>query len=178
LYFEHTLAQLEYGYIESTATKVKHSNVMVFATFVQSVGQCCSGRLIYDAAHGQTSNFSGFLCGLALSVIEICRHGNHGLFYFLAQVIFSDLLHFLKNHGADFLGGIQSSVYVNSYRIIVTFDHFITPVADLFSHLIMATAHETFYTHNRIMRICNSLPLSRVSYLPLPIFQESHYRWR
>ena len=145
-YFKYPITQFKYGNIKCTTTKVKYCDLMILASFIQTISQCCGCRLIHDTANIQTCNFTGFFGSLALRIIKISRNGNNRFCYFLAQVIFSGFLHFLKDHGRDFLWRIQSAIYVNTNGIIVTFYYFIAPVADFFCHFIIPAAHKTLNT--------------------------------
>ena len=143
--------------------------------FIQAISQCGSSRLVHDTANSKTGNFTGFLGCLALSIVKIGRNGDHRFSYFLAQVIFSSLLHFLKYHGGNFLRGIQAAVYVNTYGIIVTFYNFIAPVTDLFCHLVKPATHEPFHRSDRVLGVSDGLALGRVAHFPFSVFQKSHY---
>ena len=149
---------------------------MVLSALIQSIGQgrCCG--FIYDPAYIQAGNFTGFLSSLALRVVEIGRHGDHSLGHFLSEVILGRFLHFLQHHGADLLRSILPAIYVNPNRIIVTFNHFIAPVADLFGHFVKTATHKTLYAADGILRIGDRLALGRVSHFTFSILQESHYR--
>src|SRR5690606_5510393 len=127
-----------------TSTQVKYGYLMVLTTFIQAICEGRCGRLVYDTANSQPGDFTCFFGSLALCVVKICRYRDYGFGHFLAQVIFSGLFHFLKDHGGNFLGGIKTSVYVNTYGIIVTLYHFIAPMTDFFGHLIKAASHKTF----------------------------------
>ncbi len=98
-YFKHTVAKLKDRNIECAATKVEHGNFLVFIALVEAICQRCCSWLVHDSAHCQTGYLTGFFGGLALRVIEICRHGDNSLFHLLAEVILCRFFHFLKNHG-------------------------------------------------------------------------------
>ena len=143
---------------------------------VQAICQGGSSRLVYDPADSQTGNFTRFLGGLALSVVKVGRNGNHRFGHFMTQVIFSCFLHFLKHHGTDFLWGVQSAIYVNPNGIIVTFCHFVAPMADFFCHFAKLAAHKTLHRSDGIMGVCDSLTFSGISHFTFAIFQKSHDR--
>lgn len=62
-------------------------------------------RLIDDSHHVQTSNSTGILSGLALSIIKVGRDSDHSMCNRLSQVSLCSFLHLSKHHGRDLLRG-------------------------------------------------------------------------
>ena len=86
--------------VERTAAQVIHGDLAVaLLVLVQAECQRSRGRLVDDALDVQTGNAAGVLGGLALRIIEVCRHRDHGLSHFLAQVVLGGLLHLAQGFG-------------------------------------------------------------------------------
>src|SRR5690606_15401861 len=80
------------GHVKRTATQVVHSDLAItLVSLVQTESQSCGGRLVDDALDFQTGNAACVLGCLTLAVVKVSRHGNHGLGYFFAQVVFGSL---------------------------------------------------------------------------------------
>src|SRR5690606_24425543 len=75
-HLEHAATQAQHGYIEGTATQVIDGHHALGAP-VQPVGNGSSGRLVEQAQHIEAGQARSILGGLALSVIEVGRHGDH-----------------------------------------------------------------------------------------------------
>ncbi len=87
LHFDHAAAHFQYGDVERAATQVVHRDRFV-ALLVQAVGQRCRRRFIDNAHHFHASDFARLLGCLALGVVEVRRHGDHGLGNLLTEKIF------------------------------------------------------------------------------------------
>ena len=103
--FDDAFAHFEDRDIEGTAAEVVDRNGFVFL-FVQTVSQRGRSRLVNDALHIQPGDFACVLGGLTLRVVEICRNGDNGFGYLLAEVVFRSFLQFLKNHCGDLRRGV------------------------------------------------------------------------
>ena len=66
LNLKHTIAKLQDGDIERTATKVEHCDALILVRLVKSVGKCCRCRLVDDTHYLQAGDLSCILCGLTL----------------------------------------------------------------------------------------------------------------
>src|SRR5690606_27368895 len=87
--------------IEGTAAKVIDNDGGVATRLVHTVCQCGSSWLVDDPLYIQTSNPTGILGGLALTVVEVSRHGDDRFGYWLAQIILGSLLHLLQHFSRD-----------------------------------------------------------------------------
>src|SRR5690606_9468719 len=97
---KYTVTQFEYGDIERTTAKVEHGDLVIVLVFIETVSKRGGCRFVYDMANGKPGDLACFFSSLSLGVIKIGRNGDHGFRYFLSQVIFSCLFHFLKYHCA------------------------------------------------------------------------------
>ena len=79
LHFEHAVTNFQHAHVEGSTTEVEHEHGLVFASLVESVCECRSGRFVDDAQHLEAGNLTSLLGGGALCVVEICGHGDDGL---------------------------------------------------------------------------------------------------
>ena len=82
------LADLQQGHIEGATTEVEDQNGFIFLTLFEAISQCSRGRLVDDTQHVQACDGAGVLSGLTLSVVEVCRAGDHSVGDRLAEVGF------------------------------------------------------------------------------------------
>jgi hypothetical protein len=88
--------------VEGAATQVEDGDLAVaLAVLVQAEGQRRGGGLVDDALDVQAGDAAGVLGGLALAVVEVGRHGDHGFGDFFAEVVLGGLLHLAQHFGAD-----------------------------------------------------------------------------
>ena len=97
------LADLQQGHIESAATEVEDQDGFVFLALFEAVGQCGCGRLVDDTQHVQACDGAGVLGGLTLSVVEVCRAGDHGVGDRFAEVGFGVALQLHQHLCGDLL---------------------------------------------------------------------------
>ena len=100
---DDALADLEQGHVEGAATEVEDEDGLVGLALVQAVGQGGRGRLVDDAQDVEAGDLAGLLGGLALGVLEVRRHGDHGVGDGLAEVGLGVALELLQHAGADLL---------------------------------------------------------------------------
>ena len=86
-HFEDAVAEFEDAHVVRATTQVKDHDFLVGGLFVQSVCQSCGCRLVDDAFHLKAGNFSGFLGGLTLAVVEVGGNGDDRTGDFLAEVL-------------------------------------------------------------------------------------------
>jgi hypothetical protein len=100
-HFELVLAidggDLDDGNVEGAAAEVIHGDLAVAFLLVHAEGECGCGRLVDDALDVEAGDAAGVLGGLALAVVEVGGHGDHGLGDFLAEVVFGGLLHLAQH---------------------------------------------------------------------------------
>ena len=176
-YFEHSVTQFQNGNVMRTSTKVEYYNFLFCVLFIKSVCQRSGGWLVDDSFHGKTCNFTSFLGGLSLWIVKICWNGNYRSGYILSQVILRGLLHFLKNHGRQFLWSVQTSVNIHSWCIIVPLYHFVRNPCGLFTGFWVFVTHKSLNGINRFVRVGHRLSFCRVSDLDLPTVNKCDHRW-
>jgi molecular chaperone DnaK len=101
LHLDDTVADLQQGDVEGTATEVEDEDGLV--VLVEAVRQGGGRRLVDDAQHVQTGDLAGLLGGLALGVVEVRRDGDDRVRDLLTQVRLGVALQLLQHEGADLL---------------------------------------------------------------------------
>jgi hypothetical protein len=99
---EHTLVNGKHRHIESTSSEIEDHNVHLLL-LVKTISDGGSSGLVQDSHHVETSNRTGVLSSLSLTVIEIGWDGDHNILDRGTEVVLSDGLHLLKDHSRDLL---------------------------------------------------------------------------
>ena len=104
------LGNLRHGNVERTAAQIVNQNLLV-VRFVQTVGNCCGGRLIDHVQHVD----SGTLCCLTgvgtLVVGEVCRHSDNCAVHFLVHLLLYPLDQFFQENRGQVHCGIGAPVF-------------------------------------------------------------------
>ncbi len=99
-HLEQTVIDFEDGDVEGATAKVIDGDGLgVF--LVKPIGQRGGGRLVDDAQNLKPCDLARVLGGLALRVVEVGGHRDHGLRHRLAQIGLGGFLHLLQDHGRD-----------------------------------------------------------------------------
>ena len=175
-HLEHTTTELQDRDIKCTTTKVEHSNLHVLVSLVNTVCQRSGSRLVHDTLNVQAGNLTSLLGSLTLRVREVSRHGNHSICHFLSQIVLSRLLHLLQHHSRDFLSGVQTTVNVNTWHIVVATHYLIRHTRNFLLHLIPVLTHETLDGEHSLCWIGDGLTLCRITHLALATFYECYDR--
>ncbi|CAB4944146.1 unannotated protein [freshwater metagenome] len=113
LHFEHTVADFENRNVERAATEVEHKDRLIGGFFVESVRECCCGRLVDDAKHLEAGDLARlFGCG-ALRVVEVRGHGDDGLGDSVTEVGLGIALELHERASGNFLSGIGLAIDVD-----------------------------------------------------------------
>merc|ERR1719187_1504419 len=102
--FKDSIIDGKKRHIEGSSTKVKDEDILPLL-LVHTIGNGSSSGFIDDTHNLHSSDDSGILGGLSLSVVEVGGDSHHGMGHLLAEVGFSRLLHLGQHHGADLFGG-------------------------------------------------------------------------
>ena len=146
LHLEDAVADFEHGNIERSAAQVIDGDLLVFL-LVESVSKRRGCWFVDDSKNFETRDLARVFRRVSLRVIEVSRHGDHGLRHLLAQLRFRVGLEFRENHRGNF-GGRESfplTVHLDlDVRIAVGRLHDLIRHAVLFlMDFIELAAHET-----------------------------------
>ncbi|MCY1423366.1 NAD-specific glutamate dehydrogenase [compost metagenome] len=164
--FEDTAGQAQNGNIEGAATQVVN-RYNTFGVLIQAVSHSCRGRLVEQAQYVKAGQLGRVLGRLALSVVEIGRHGDHRPHQLSTQGLFSPLAQGLENIGRDFDRAFRALDGVNERHVRLTADK---AVRQLFAQLLdvrEATAHQALDRQHGIERIARSSSLGRLAYVDM-----------
>ena len=100
LNLENTFFDSEEGDIESTTSKIENEDVSLLSLLsIETISDGSSSWLVNDSKNIDTSNSSGILGGLSLSIVEIGWDSDDSGFDILSEESFSDFLHLGEDHG-------------------------------------------------------------------------------
>ena len=97
--FKHTFTQAQQGHIECPAAQVI-DEVEPFRAVLQTVGNGGGRGLVDQAQHVNTRQFGRVFGGLALCVVKVSGHGDHGT----KQVVVKTVFGALAQGGQNFCG--------------------------------------------------------------------------
>ena len=172
-YLEYAATELQDRDIECTTTKVEYSNLV---SLVTPVSQSCSCRLIYDTLNVQTCNLTSLLCSLTLWVREVSRNCDYSICNLLSEIILCSLLHLLENHCRNLLWSILATLDFNTWITTLVY-YCVRHCLSLFLALSVCLTHETLDRIYCVLRVCDGLTLSRITYLAVTILNETYYWW-
>ena len=115
--FKDSVSNFENGNIECSSTKIKDGNLLIWF-FVQAISQWSRRRFVDDPKYIQTSDFACIFRCLPLAVIEVGWNSNDCVSNRLSKIVFSCLLHLLKNESWNFRRRIALTIYANVGQII------------------------------------------------------------
>ena len=175
LHLDHAAAHFQHGNVERAATQVVHRDGFI-ALFVQPIRQRGRCRLVNNAHHFHARDFAGLLGGLALRVVEVRRHGNHGLADLFAKEVFRSRFQLRQNHGGNFRRAVKLTGDFDTRVIMRTFHNFIGHAAHLFADFVIAPAHEALDRIHGVLGVRHRLSLGYLPNEPLSRLSDGHNR--
>ena len=181
LLFTVDVGDLDDRDVEGAAAQVEHRDLAVAGgVLVQTKGQGRRGGLVDDALDIQTSDAAGVLGRLALAVVEIGRHRDHGLGHFFAQVVLGGLLHLAQHFSADL--GRRDLLAPNLHPgiAVVGGGDGVRHQVDVFLHFLFGefATDQALDGVQRVARVRHGLALGRRADQHFTIFLVGDDRWR
>jgi hypothetical protein len=176
---EHTVADLENRDVEGAAAEIVDRDLAA-ALLVQPVGEGGRGRLVDDAQHFKPGDAAGILGRLALRVVEIGRHGDHGLRHLAAEIGFRGLLHLGEDEGADLARAVFLALDLDPGVTIVAAHDVVRHHRLVFfgDRVVVAPTDQPLDGVDRIFRIGDALALGRLPDQHFAIVGEGDHRRR
>ena len=162
LHAEHTVIDFEDGDIERTTTEVIHGYLFALLG-VKTVGEGSSRRFVHDTENFEASNLTSVLRSLTLGVVKVSRDRNHSLGNRLAEVIFGNLLHGLKNGSGNLRRSKLLVFDLDADRIRTRADELVRHVLFGSGAFASSAAHETLDRVNCLFGVGDSLALCNVT---------------
>ena len=154
--FNKFIADFQDRHVERPTTKVEDTDFFFFL-FVQTIRQSGGSRFVNDPRNIQARNLSRVFRGLALSVVEVGRHCDHGLVDLVAKIVFCSFLEFAQNQRRNFRGRVFFSVDVNLHIIRDAAHNLVRHQLFFRLHFAMTATHKALNRINSILRICDRL---------------------
>ncbi len=177
LHLHHAVTHLQNRYVERAAAEIVDRDPL-FLLLVQPVGQRRRGRLVDDPHHLQARHVPRVLRRLALGVVEIRRHGDHGARHFLAQVGLGSLLQLGQNHRRNFRRGVLLALRLHARIAAVAAHDMVRHQLHLFGHFVKPPAHEALDRIHRVFRIRHRLALRHLAHQSVAGLGKTHHRGR
>ncbi|AGA75486.1 hypothetical protein B479_22985 [Pseudomonas putida HB3267] len=181
-YFELVLTvdfgNLDDRNVEGTTTQVINDDGVVALGLVHAVSQCSGSRLVDDAFYIQTSDATGILGGLTLTVIEVGRNGDDRFGNWLAEVVFGGFLHFLQDFGADLRRSHVLATGLYPGVAIAGLDDLVRHQLDVFLYNIFfeAAADQALHCEQSVVRVGDRLTLGRLTNQDFAVIGVGHDR--
>ncbi len=178
LFFTVNVSHFDNGNIESTTTQVVYRNGTVAGFFIQTISQSRSCWFVDNTFYFQTSDFTGVFGCLTLGVIEVRRNGNNRFRYFLAQVVFGSLFHFLQHFSRDLRWCHFFAFYFNPCVTVVRLNNFVRHHRDVFLYHVISktTADQTLDSKQRVSRVSHRLTFCRLTYQSFVVSERNNGR--
>ena len=162
LHAEHTVIDFQDGDIERTTTEVIHGDLFALLG-VKTVSKSSCRRFVHDTENFEASDLTSVLCSLTLGVVKVSRDRNHSLGNRLAEVIFGNLLHGLKNGSGNLRRSKLLVVDLDADRIRTRADELVRHVLFGSGAFASSAAHETLDRVNSLFGVGDSLALCNVT---------------
>ena len=149
-HLEDALGQAQDGDVEGAATQVV-DRVDTLAGIVQAIGDRGRGGFVDQAQHMQARQPRRVLGGLALRIVEIRRHRDHGPDQVVAQTVFGPVTQRRQDVGTDLDRRFLSGRSVDGEHAGLV-DEAVRQ-APAVGHVLQVAAHEALDRGNRVLGI-------------------------
>ena len=171
---DHLLADLEHRDVEGAAAEVVHRDEMVIA-LVETVGERRRRRLVDDALDVEAGDAPRVLGRLALRVVEVRRHRDHGPTDLLPQVVLGRLLHLLQDVRRDLLRTVVLAADAYPHGVPRSGHDAIGHHLHFFAHFLHPATHEPLDGENGVFRIGDRLSFGDLPDQELALLGEGHH---
>ena len=149
------MRQAQDGNVEGAATQIKHG-INAFAGVVEAVCNGRGGGLVDKAQHVQTRQLRGIFGGLALRIVKVSGHGDHGTVQVVIEGVFGAVTQGGQNFGADLNGRLGALHRLDAehatLRCAFAGDELIRQLAAV-GNVLQATAHEALDRGDGVNRV-------------------------
>ena len=181
LLFAVHVGDLDDGDVERAAAQVIDGNLAIgLVGLVQAKGQGRRGGLVDDALDVETGDAACILGGLALGVVEVGRHGDHGFGHGLAQEVLGGLLHLAQHFGADLGRRHLLAAHFDPGVAVVSLGDRVGHQVDVLLHFLLVelAANQALGSVDRVAWVGHGLALGRGADEDLAVFLVGNDRRR
>ena len=178
-HFEDAGVELEYRDVEGAAAEVVDGHDLVFAVFVEAVGEGGGGRLVDDAAHFEPGDAAGVFGGLPLRVVEVGGDGDDGVGDLFAQGVLGEVFDLGEDQRRDLLRAVlpiadlDADVAVGSAGEGIREDL----ARPLHLGIVEFTADQPLDREDGVLRVGDGLPFGDLADQAVVVLGESR-RWK
>ena len=172
---DHAVADLEHRDVERAAAEVEHEHRLL-PLLVHPVGERRRGRLVDDPQHLETGDPARVLGRLALRVVEVRRHRDHGLGDPLAEELGGVVGELAQHLRRDLLGRVLLAADLEPDRVVRPLDDLVGDDLRLLVDLAPAPADEPLGRVDRRLRVEDRLALGHLAHQPLAVLGERDHR--
>ena len=181
LLFAVHIGNFDDGHVKRAAAQVVHGNLAVaLACFVQAKSQGRRGGFVDDALDFQASDAASILGGLALGIVEVGGHGDHGLGHFFAQEVLGGFLHFAQHFSRNLRRCQLLVAHLHPGIAVVGLDDLEGGQVQVFLNFffVKLAANQTLGRKDGVARVGHGLALGRSTHQNFTVFLVSDDRRR
>ena len=174
---EHAVGHFQHGNVERAAAEVEDHDLLGLL-LVQTIGQRRGRRLVDDSGDFQAGYLAGVLGGLALGIVEVGRHGDHGLVHLVAQIGFGRFLELAQDQRRDFRRRVLLVAGLDLHVVLRSADDLVGNDLLFAGHFVVPAAHEPLDRKDRAARVSDRLALGRLADQRLALVGKRHHARR
>ena len=148
------MCQAQDGNIESAATQIEHG-INAFARVVQAVGNGRGGGFVDQAQNVQAGQLRGVFGGLALGIVKVSGHGDHGAVQVVVEGVFGAVTQGGQNFGAHLHRRFGALHRLDAEHALFAGGELIGQLAAV-GDVVQATPHEAFDRGDGVDRVAGS----------------------
>ena len=174
---ENALRHLKDRHIEGTTTQIEDGNGGIFLA-VKTVSQSSGSGLVDNTQHFQASNGACVFSSLTLRVIEVSRHGNHGVLDGLAQVARGSVLELADHKGTNLRWRVALSTRLKPSITVRVSNNLEWHIVNVLLHLAVGelATDKTLGGEQSGLRVHDSLTLGGHTHQAFAVLRESNDR--